>query len=161
MIQPVLDMQIQKLAEERRPLDLRRTDRHETVGGHPCVVWEYYHDSDKRAEACVASPSVFAQGAGMLQAMAVVSDFLATARQSLGAAAGLLFQIPSYQLRMQSAVAHQLSAVTLLWREFGPDNSLIEETVLTAVHEETLDPKIFAVLAGYSQRSLQPASNVH
>jgi hypothetical protein len=53
MIQPVLDARAQKLEEERRPLDLRGTDRHETVSGQSCIVWAYYFESEKRAEACV------------------------------------------------------------------------------------------------------------
>jgi hypothetical protein len=161
MMQPVLDAQAQKLAEERQPLDLRCTNRHEVVGGHRCLIWEYYLEGDKQAEVCVAPPSVFAEGAEILKAMALVSDFLATARQTLRGAAVFLFQVPSYQLRVQAAVAEQLGAVVLLWREFRRDNRLMEETVLTAVHEEALDPTTFAVPAGYTQQSLSPASNGH
>lgn len=156
-LQPILDLQAQKLAEERGPLDLRRTNRQEIVGGDHCNVWEYYLDGERRAEACVASPSVVAKGAEMLKVMAFVSDFLATARQSLGEASVFLFQLPSHQLRMQAAAAQQLSAVVLLWREFGRGNMPTEETVLTARHEEALDPRTFAVPAGYIQQSLSPA----
>jgi hypothetical protein len=157
MMQPILRLQAQKLAEERQPLDLRRTNRQETEGSDRCVVWEYYLEGDKRAEACVASPTVLAKGAQMLKAMAFVSDFLATARQSLGDASVFLFQLPSHQLRMQATVARQLSAVVLIWREFGRGNTPMEETVLTAVHEEALDPTIFAVPAGYTRQSLSAA----
>jgi hypothetical protein len=161
MMQPILNLQVQKLAEERRPLDLRRTNRQEIVRGDRCVVWDYYLEGDKRAEACVASPSVLAKGAEMLKVMAFVSDFLATARQSLGDASVFLFQLPSHQLRMEATVAQQLSAVVLLWREFRRDNTPMEETILTAVREEALDPTTFTVPTGYTQQSLSAASNVH
>jgi hypothetical protein len=154
MIQPVIDQQAQKLVEERQPLDLRRTNRHENVGGHRCVVWEYYFEGAKQAEACVAPPSALAQGAQILKAMGLVSDFLAVARQSLGEAAALLFQIPSHQSRMQAAVAQQLNGVALLWRDFRRDGSRMDETELTAAHEEKLDPATFEVPAGYTQQSL-------
>jgi hypothetical protein len=157
MLQPVLDVQAQKLEEEREPLDLRRTDRREIIGGHSCVVWEYYFEGGRQAEVCVVSPSVFAEGAEMLKAMALVTEFLATARQTLGGAAVLLFVLPSYHLRMDAAVAQQLSAVVLLWREFRRDNSLMEETALSAVHDEALDASSFAVPEGYNQQSLSPA----
>ena len=161
MMQPILDLQAQKLAEERGPPDLRRTNRQEIVGGERCVIWEYYLEGDKRAEACVASPSVLAKGAEMLKAMTFVSDFLVTARQSLGEASVFLFQLPSHHLRMEAAIAQQLSAVVLPWREFGRNNTPMEETVLTAVREEALDPTIFTVPAGYTLRSLSDASSVH
>ena len=159
MIPPVLDTRAQKIAEERQPLDLRRTDRHETVGGHSCIVWEYYLESEKRADACVVAPSVLAEGSEMLKAMALVSDFLASARQSLGDAALFLFEVPSYRLRMQALVAHQLDRVVLRWREFSREKP-VEETILIAVHAEALDPAIFIVPAGYGQESLSPASHV-
>jgi hypothetical protein len=161
IIQPVIDLQAQKFVEERQPLDLRQSNRHEIVGGHRCVVWEYYLEGDKQAEACVVSPSVLVEGAEMLKAMGLVSDFLALARQSLGEAAALLFQIPSHQLRMQAAVAQQLNGVALLWRDFRRDGTPMDETVLTAVHDENLDPATFDVPAGYTQQSLSPASSVH
>jgi hypothetical protein len=159
MILPALDTRAQKIAEERQPLDLRRTDRHETIGGHICIVWEYYLESEKRADACVVAPSVLAEGSEMLKAMALVSDFLASARQSLGDAAVFLFEVPSYRLRMQAMVAHQLDGVVLRWREFSREKP-VEETILTAVHAEALNPAIFIVPAGYSQKSLSPALHV-
>jgi len=157
-IQPVLDARAQKLAEERESLDLRRTDRHETVDGHSCIVWEYYLEGEKRAEACVVSPLVLAEGAEMLKAMSFVSDFLASARQSLGSAAVLLFDVPSYRLRMQAIAAVQIHGVVLLWREFSHERP-VEETVVTAARVETLDPAIFMVPAGYSKKGLSPASH--
>jgi hypothetical protein len=160
MMQPVIDVQAQKLAEEGQRLDLRRTDRQEIVSGNSCVVWEYYLENVKRADVCVAPSSVFAEGEEMLKAMSLVGDFLATARQALGGAAVLLYQLPSYQLRMQAAVAQQLSAVVLLWREFGRNNGPMEETALTAVRDEPLDLTIFAVPGQYKQQSLLPASTI-
>jgi hypothetical protein len=160
MIQPVLDVQAQKLAEERQPLDLRRTDRHESVLGHRCVVWLYYLEGKMRAEACIASPSAFADGAEMLRAMVLVSDFLVSARQSLGEAAVLLFQVPSYRLRMQATVSQQLGGLVLQWREFSHDKPA-EETALTAVRAEAPDPSIFAIPTGYTEQSLSSASHVH
>jgi hypothetical protein len=159
MMQPVLDTQAKKIAEERQPLDLRRTDRHEAVGGHNCIVWEYYLENEKRADACVVTPSALAEGSEMIKAMALVSNFLASARQSLGDAAIFLFEVPSYRLRMQALVAHQLDGVVLRWREFSREKP-VEETTLTEVHTEALDPAIFIVPAGYSQKGLSPASHV-
>lgn len=78
MMQPVLDVQAQKLVEERQPLDLRPTNRHEIIGGHRCVVWEYYLEGDKRAEACVASPSVSARSKFSLSKAFSFSGYLCT-----------------------------------------------------------------------------------
>lgn len=160
-MQPILNLQAQRLAEERRPLDLHRTSRQEVVRGDRCTVWEYYLEGGKQAEACVASPSALAKGAEMLEVMAFVSDFLKKSRQSLGDASVFLFELPSHQLRMQAAVAQQLGAVVLLWREFRRDNSPMEETALTATREEAVDPTTFTVPAGYTQQSLSAASNIH
>jgi hypothetical protein len=137
----------ENLAIQKRAPDFRATDRHETVDGYACSIWEYYWKGSKQAEFCIASPTSIPGGAEWMTALRAEADFYESAGQWLGDP-GRLILAPA---RPQAEAPSRLGGILLMTRSFSQGKAVSESRV-TMVRVGRLKAELFDVPQDYQRK---------
>jgi hypothetical protein len=124
------------------PRSYRRTDRSETVDGHPCRIWEESEGNAKRLELCVAPVSKLQGGADILRGMKALSQYWRGSIFALGVEYGSAQWWPGIE---------GLGGVPILIREFKEDTA-VSEITLTAIRSAAPSAALFAPPDGYTMQ---------
>jgi hypothetical protein len=141
------------LAMEKEPLDYRATNRHETVAGFSCSIWEYYWKGSKEAEYCIARPASIPGGTEWMGALRAEGEFYTNARRWLGDPAQLLFA----SILPQAEAPSRLGGILLMVKTFRQGRAVSESRV-TAERVESLNPDLFAVPKNFERQPAGPAT---
>jgi len=130
------------------PRDYRRTDRSESVDGHPCRIWEESEGNAKRLELCVAPVAKVPGGADLLHGMEALSRYWRGSIFALGVEFGSGQWWPGIA---------GLGGVPLLIREFK-EGTAVSETTFTAIRSDAPSAALFTLPEGYAVQE-QPLGN--
>jgi hypothetical protein len=137
----------ENLALQRQPRDYRATDRHETVDGYVCAIWEYYWKGNEEAEYCLAPPTSIPGGAEWMTALPAEGRYVESAGQWLGDP-GRLILAP---IRPRAEAPARLGGILLMTRSFEQGKAASDSRV-TTVRVEPLKAELFDAPKDYERR---------
>lgn len=132
---------------EMPKIDIRKTDRSDTINGYNCDYYEQFKDDQKQGEHCVASWSELDVGDNIQTSFKNMAEFMKGFFQELQKISPVrMDDNPFTQME-------EMEGFPVLSRQFS-NGKITQESILSSIEEQDIDDSEFAAPEGYKKRDM-------